>query len=76
MVIRDKLSSKSVDIVRGMAAKLEPAKKTIKNSHCLPDNEKNEALAANSQIPTSGEDLYLLLSFYDTYTFISIYKIY
>jgi len=45
---------------------------TIKNSHCFPDNERNQALAANRQIPTSGEDLYLLLSFYDTYTFIFI----
>jgi hypothetical protein len=33
---------------------------------------KEQALAANSQKPTSEEDLYLLLCFYDTY----IYYIY
>jgi len=38
---------------------------------------EEQALAANSQkyLPAE-EDLYLLLSFYDTYTYYYIYKIY
>jgi hypothetical protein len=39
-------------------------RKTIKDSHCLPDNEKNQALAAiHSQTITSEEHLKILLRF-------------
>jgi len=39
-------------------------RKTIKDSHCLPDNEKDQALAAiHSQTITSEEHLKILLRF-------------
>jgi hypothetical protein len=50
-VFRDQLSSNSVVMVSGMAAKLEPAK-DYKKTHIVRAMEE-QALAANSQKPTS-----------------------
>jgi hypothetical protein len=73
-VFRDKLSSNSVVTVRGMAAKPEPAKDYKKDSHC-PGNGGTE-LEQQSTVRNlqAEEDLYLLLSFYDTYTYLLLYK--
>jgi len=68
----DAIKQKTIVIVMEVAAKLEPAK-DYKRLALSPRQWKNQALAVNSQIPTSGEDLYLLLSFYDTYIYHSEY---
>ena len=53
-----------------MGEENSPSNITIKSSHC-PGNERRGAAAKN--LPAK-EDLYLLLSFYDTYTYYYIYR--
>jgi hypothetical protein len=48
--------------------------KTIKNSHCLPENERTSSSSEQSKNLPAKEDLYLLLCVYETYTYYYIYK--
>ena len=56
------LSSKTIVIVVEVAAKHEPVK-NYKRLTLFPDNEKNQALAANSQKPTSERRPLFIISF-------------
>ena len=65
-VSRDKLSSKSVVIVRGMAAKLEPAK-DYKELALSPRQGEEPSSSSNPQSDiTSEEHLKILLRFLST----------
>jgi hypothetical protein len=49
-------------MVSGTAAKLEPAKDYIR-THIVPEQWKNQALAANSQKPTSERRSLFIIEF-------------
>jgi hypothetical protein len=61
------LSIKTIVIVMEVAAKHEPAKDYKKLA--LSRQWKNQALAANSQKPTSERRLLFIISFKDTYIY-------